>query len=91
MEVEEIVEILSKKTGRNLIMTRTVKAASSIAKSYMTYVITLWELFSGEEKKKLLVSLKTGLFTGEHKKGLVHNTERDFITQIFMMLKAGYL
>lgn len=83
MALEEIVRILGGVTSRKLMVTRTLEPASGVAKSYRRYVLTLWELHRNRENEELFKTSLAGQVTGELKGELVHDTEREFIKELF--------
>lgn len=86
MILEEIIEILSRQRHRHFVARRNVEPASSIAKSYKTYLIELWEVKdSGNEI--LYTSRATGMFTEWHKEALVKKAEENFMEDLFKYLE----
>lgn len=90
MEVEEIINILGKVQNKYLIPVRTMKLPSSIAHSYRTYIMQLWEIAPDNEKLMLFNVEETGLYNDEHKKELVRKTEEKFYSELFRRYKECF-
>lgn len=88
MEVEEIITILSNVENKYFIPVRTMKIPSTIARSYRTYIIQLWERVIGGENRMVFSVEETGLYTDDHKKELVKKAEEKFIGELFKILKS---
>lgn len=88
MKLEEVIEILSRARKRIYVVRRNVEDASSIAKSYKTCVIQLWEV-AGEERKVLFEVRNTGQYVGENKEVMTRETEYIFMEKLFKWTDNG--
>lgn len=88
MKLEEIIEVLCKARRGNYIVRRNVEEASSIAKSYKTCVIQLWEV-SEKGKAVLFEARNTGQYVGESKMEMMKETEYIFMEKLFKWMDYG--
>lgn len=93
MTLEEIIQILSKLNNRFYIVHRDLKEASSVAKVYRDYIISLWLIDTKDAKNNscVLTAHEVGQWTDRNKDELVRNVEQKFMEQLLNGIKNNTL